>query len=111
MKGTIGDCVLNEVYQYEKVVDKAIEGLNDRGYDKGLAINYAPKIVNSFFDSDTDRYLEQRHEPGFDVNNETKRLQDTVAKMHEDGVYITFDDYVELRHEFDQMRKLFSGRD
>ena len=111
MKGTIGDCVLPELYQYEKVVDATEKSLVNMGYAKGLAVSYTPAIVNSFFESADERFLEQRSEPELNIENETKRLKDVVAGLHRDEVYITFDDYVELRHEYDKLRKAFSGKD
>ena len=109
MEGTIEDCALAELHHYEEVVSAAEKSLVNMGYGKGLAVNYAPKLVNSFFDSDIERFLEQRSEPGLNIDSETKRLKDTVAKMHKDGVYITLEDYVELRHEYDKLRKGFSA--
>ena len=111
MEGLIESCVLPEVHHYEEVVSKVEETLAEKGYEKGLIVNYAPAIVNSFFDSDTDRFWEQRSEPELNIDSETERLKETVAGLHREEVYITLDDYVELRHEYDKLRKLFCGKD
>ncbi|MBW2981323.1 hypothetical protein KY343_00455 [Candidatus Woesearchaeota archaeon] len=107
-KYSLDHLVLPRIEHYEEVVGRVEQALRSRGYDRGLAINYAPAIVNSFFDFDTERFMDQRNDIELDVNRETKRLKETVAELHRQGVYVTLEDYIEFRHDYDKLRKLFS---
>jgi hypothetical protein len=99
---------LPKLAHYEELVNRIDMALMNQGYEKNLAFNYAPFIVNSFFDFDTDRYLDKVSMQTLSIPKETKRLHNAVSDLHKQGIYVTLEDYLEFRHEYDSLRKEFA---